>query len=79
LTRKLDGLKAGKFKGGAKEATDQFREEMKANFRDGYHGLKIPEGLVEDAKQVDNLVYIQINHRTLRHNTRSKCSARKKR
>jgi retrograde regulation protein 2 len=50
LTRKLDELKAGKSKDDAKKATDQFREEMIANFRDAYHGLEIPEDLVENAK-----------------------------
>lgn len=50
LTRKLDELKAGKSKDDAKKATDQFREEMKASFRNAYDELEIPEELVEDAK-----------------------------
>jgi retrograde regulation protein 2 len=50
LTRKLDELKAGKSKEEAEKATNEFREEMKANFRDAYDNLEIPTDFVEAAK-----------------------------
>ncbi|RFU34727.1 hypothetical protein B7463_g1643, partial [Scytalidium lignicola] len=50
LTRKLTELKKGKNKDEADQAVANFREEMKANIRDAFYSMNIPEELVEKAK-----------------------------
>jgi retrograde regulation protein 2 len=50
-TRRLADLKAGKSKEEAEKAREAFRDEMKANFRDAYDKLEIPDELVEAAKK----------------------------
>jgi retrograde regulation protein 2 len=50
-TRRLADFKAGKSKEEAEKAREAFRDEMKANFRDAYDKLEIPDELVEAAKK----------------------------
>jgi retrograde regulation protein 2 len=58
MTKKLAELKAGKSKDEAEKAKAKFREEMKANFRNAYDNLEIPEELIEAAKMEAGSSYI---------------------
>jgi len=50
MTRILHEIKSGRSKEEAEKARAQLREEMKANFRDAYHNLEIPQDFVDDAR-----------------------------
>jgi retrograde regulation protein 2 len=51
LTKKLEELRDGKDKEGAKEAVHEFRKEMIGNFRHAYENLEIPDVLRDEAKR----------------------------
>lgn len=51
LTKKLKELQKGKTHGEAQKAVEEFRAEMKHNFRNAYIDLQVPSNMVERAKQ----------------------------
>ncbi|KAL6404966.1 retrograde regulation protein 2 [Ilyonectria robusta] len=51
LTKKLADLRQGKSKQEGEAAVSAFRLEMIQNFRDAYHGLQVPEELIEVAER----------------------------
>lgn len=51
LTKKLHELAQGKTEDEADRARAVFRNEMKTNFRKAYEDLKIPNDMIDDAKQ----------------------------
>ncbi len=50
LTMKLDKLKHGKSKDDAQRAMDKLRDEMTDHFRDAFHKLKVPQSMMDRAK-----------------------------
>lgn len=50
LTKKLAELRKGRSEAEGDLVVDKYHEEMKANFRNAFYALEVPEGMIEKAK-----------------------------